>query len=93
MSKLQTEGIILKEGCKYKFRLSFIVQHEIIAGIKFVNKVKKAIFSDTEEIMIGSYAPSSKPQVFDFPKFDFREAPNGMLFRGNNINIYFYMLK
>lgn len=82
LQKLKTEGISLKEGCKYKFRLSFIVQHDIVAGIKFVNTVKKAIFSDVEDIMIGSFAPSSVPHSFEFPKLNYREAPSGMLFRG-----------
>jgi Rho GDP-dissociation inhibitor len=82
LANLQTNGISLKEGCKYKFRLSFRVQHEIISGIKFVSKIKKAVFSDKEDIMIGSFAPSSQPHQFDFPKFGYREAPSGMLFRG-----------
>ena len=86
LEKLKTGGISLKEGCKYKFRVSFVVQHELIAGVKFVNKVKKAVFSDVEDIMIGSFAPSSVPQAFEFPKFNYREAPSGMLFRGNICN-------
>lgn len=85
LEKLKSEGISLKEGCKYKFRVSFVVQHELIAGVKFVNKVKKAVFSDVEDIMIGSFAPSSVPQTFEFPKFNYREAPSGMLFRGKSV--------
>ena len=42
---LQSSGISLKEGCLYKFKISFKVQHEILAGIKFVNKIKKTVFS------------------------------------------------
>ena len=82
LAALAADGIVLKEGCKYAFRLSFVVQHDIIAGIKFVNTVRKAIFSDPEDIMIGSFAPSSAPHTFSFPKHGFREAPAGMLFRG-----------
>jgi Rho GDP-dissociation inhibitor len=82
LANLVTNGIALKEGCKYKFKLSFVVQHEIIAGIKFLNTVRKAIFSNTEDIMIGSFAPSSNAHSFEFPKFNYLEAPSGMLFRG-----------
>lgn len=79
---LGSKGITMKEGCKYKFKLSFRVQHEIIAGIKFVNIVKKAVFSNTDELMIGSYPPASTPHVFEFPRYGYNEAPKGMLYRG-----------
>ena len=73
----------MKEGCKYKFRVSFRVQHEIVAGLKFENRVKRAMFSDTDEVVLGSYPPSSTPHVFEFPKWDYTEAPAGIMFRGN----------
>jgi Rho GDP-dissociation inhibitor len=72
----------MKEGCNYKFKLSFRIQHEIVTGLKFVNKIKKAIFSDTEELMLGSYAPQSVPHSFEMPKRGWEQAPKGMLARG-----------
>ena len=45
----------MKEGSKFKFRISFRVQHEIIAGIKFVNKVKTIIGTEKDELVIGRY--------------------------------------
>ena len=72
----------MKEGCHFKFRLSFRVQHEIVAGIKFVNRVRKAVFSQSEELVIGSYPPASTPHVFEFPRSGFNEAPSGMMARG-----------
>ena len=53
LDKLAKNGVVLKEGCKYKFKISFKVQHEIVSGIKFVNSVKKMVFSDKEELVIG----------------------------------------
>lgn len=82
VAKLKNEGIALKEGCKYKFRISFRVQHEIVAGIKFVNKVRKAVFSDSDSLMIGSFLPASTAHVFEFPRYGYNEAPSGMLYRG-----------
>lgn len=41
------------------------------------------MFSDTEELVLGSYPPSSNIQVFEFPKWDYNEAPKGMLYRGD----------
>lgn len=54
VSRLQTNGITLREGVKFKFRISFRVQHEILVGIKFVNKLSKMMFSDTEELVLGN---------------------------------------
>eukprot|EP01041_Mallomonas_annulata_P002104 gene2104-4109_t len=82
IAALKKNGVTLKEGCKYKFIISFSVQHDIVAGMKFVNCVKKSLISATEELMIGSYPPSSTPHKFEFPKHGYMDAPKGMLYRG-----------
>eukprot|EP01035_Chromulina_nebulosa_P024535 gene24535-31952_t len=62
LDKLSSEGITMIEGSKFKFIISFRVQHEIIAGIKFINCVNTRLLgTDKEELMIGSYPPSSVP--------------------------------
>lgn len=83
LERLRREGITMKEGAKFKFRISFRVQHEIIAGIKFVNRVSTTLLTNQEDLMIGSYPPSSAAHVFEFPKFEYSEAPSGMLMRGS----------
>lgn len=75
LARLNTEGIKIKEGSKYKFRISFRVQHEIIAGIRFIQRVSTKLMSDEDSLMIGSYPPSSQPFEFQFPKFGFNDAP------------------
>jgi Rho GDP-dissociation inhibitor len=82
VSKLSHEGITMKEGCKFKFRITFRAQHEIVAGVKFVSAMTRMMVTDTDELMLGSYPPSSQQHVFEFPKWDYNEAPKGMLFRG-----------
>eukprot|EP01035_Chromulina_nebulosa_P017533 gene17533-23095_t len=74
LQKLQSEGITLREGAKFKFKVSFKVQHEIIV----------------EELSLGSYPPSSNIHTFEFPKWEYSEAPKGMLFRGEYkaVNIF-----
>lgn len=81
LAQLQRDGISMKEGSKFKFRISFRVQHEIISGIRFINKVTR-LLSETEELVLGSYPPASVPHVFEFPKWGFNEAPKGMMLRG-----------
>lgn len=82
LQKLVKEGITMQEGCKFKFRISFRVQHVILVGIRFVSQLSKLVFSEVDELSLGSYPPSSKIQVFEFPQWDFNEAPSGMLYRG-----------
>ena len=91
MQALQQSGIIMKEGAKFKFKISFRVQREICVGIKFVNAVSKLFFAEREELMIGSYPPSSTAHSFEFPKWDYNEAPAGMMYRGKyNVKNSFY---
>ena len=82
VAAMQASPLVIKEGAEFKFRISFRVNHEILAGLRFVNKRKKMGFSDTEEVTIGSFAPASAPHVFEFPRFGYNDAPSGMLYRG-----------
>jgi Rho GDP-dissociation inhibitor len=79
---MNIKGITLKENVKYKFMIKFRVQHDILHGLKFVNTVSRMLLSDTDELMIGSYPPSSNVHVFEFPRFDYETAPSGMMYRG-----------
>ncbi len=82
VAKMTAEGISMTEGCNFKFSLKFRVNGEIVTGLKFKNKVSKSLFSNTEELVIGSFAPGSQEYKFDFPRYGFNVAPSGMLFRG-----------
>lgn len=82
LNNLRMQGITMKEGCRFKFRITFRVQHDLIAGIKFMNAMTRMMISETEDLMLGSYPPSSTPHVFEFPKWEFSEAPKGMMYRG-----------
>jgi len=82
LKSMSSTGIALKEGCKYKFTVSFRVQHELVPCIKFVNKLKRGIFSTSEELVLGSYAPQTALHTFEFPRWGFNEAPKGMMYRG-----------
>merc|ERR1712130_513998 len=51
--------VSIKQGAKYKIKISFRVNGEIVDSLKFKNSVRRMLVSQTEETMIGSYAPSS----------------------------------
>jgi len=76
----------LKEGCQYKIKVSFKVQHEIVSGLKYVNQVyRKGIRVLREEEMLGSFPPQTKFHEVTFPRHGWDEAPSGMLSRGTYI--------
>lgn len=85
LNKLKSEGVTMIEGSKFKFKIKFRVQHELVCGLKWVNMVSGKLLplgSDKDELVIGSYAPSSTIVDFEFPKFGYSEAPKGMMLRG-----------
>lgn len=41
LAKLKETPFTLKEGCKYKIKLTFRVQHDIVTGLKHGNYVYK----------------------------------------------------
>lgn len=79
---MRTTPFVLAEGARYKFVVAFRVNRAIVSGLRFRNKVKKTVLSNTDEIVLGSYAPRSKPYEFVYPRHDWIDAPAGMFYRG-----------
>lgn len=81
ISKLKKETFAIKEGISYRIRIEFIVQREIVHGLKYVQKTYKlGLPVDKMTHMVGSYAPKSEMQSYTTPPED---APSGMITRGN----------
>ncbi|XP_031355524.1 rho GDP-dissociation inhibitor 1 isoform X1 [Photinus pyralis] len=83
ISKLKKETFAIKEGISYRIRIEFIVQREIVHGLKYVQKTYKLGLPepvDKMTHMVGSYAPKSEMQSYTTPPED---APSGMMTRGN----------
>nr|CAG4641243.1 EOG090X0EJY [Eulimnadia texana] len=81
LSKLKSQTFTIKEGVQYKIRIDFHVQHEIVHGLKYVQKTyRKGIQVDKMTHMVGSYAPKKELQSYTTPVED---APSGLLYRGN----------
>merc|ERR1712098_143144 len=67
---IKSKSFTLKEGVKFRIKIDFIVQREIVHGLKYVQKTYRAgIPVDKMTHMVGSYAPKE-------------DAPSGMLKRG-----------
>ncbi|KAL7731859.1 hypothetical protein ACLKA6_017438 [Drosophila palustris] len=71
---------VIKEGVQYKVRIDFIVQREIVHGLKYVQKTyRMGVPVDKMTHMVGSYPPKKEIQFYLTPA---EEAPSGMVSRG-----------
>ena len=71
---------MLKEGVKFRIRIEFVVQREIVTGLKYVQRTtRKSVPVDKMVHMVGSYAPKAEAHQYLTP---FEDAPSGMLGRG-----------
>jgi len=83
LKKAKKTPMIIKEGCEYKFRVTFRVQHNVVLGLKIMNEVKKlgkTLSKDTE--MLGTYPPKHDFQAVHIPNTGWAEAPSGFVSRG-----------
>lgn len=80
LSKLKKNVFVIKEGIQYKIRIDFVVQREIVHGLKYVQKTyRMGVPVDKMVQMVGSYPPKKEIQSYTTP---FEEAPSGMMARG-----------
>lgn len=80
LTQLKKQMFSIKEGIQYKIRIDFIVQREIVHGLKYVQKTyRMGVPVDKMTQMVGSYPPKTEIQSYTTP---FEEAPSGMLARG-----------
>jgi len=78
---IKSKVFVLKEAVKFRFKIEFVVQREIVHGLKFIQKTyTKGINVDKMTHMVGSYAPQVAPHSWLSPPED---APSGMLSRGS----------
>lgn len=84
MESLKNKPFSIKEGAKYQMKAVFVVQHQVLSGLKYVQTLKrKGIPLGKDQEMIGSYAPSTVDKPTYTKKFAPEEAPSGMMARGH----------
>lgn len=80
LDKLKKQVFVIKEGVSYRIRIDFIVQREIVHGLRYVQKTYRlAVPVDKMTHMVGSYAPKTEMQSYTTPPED---APSGLMARG-----------
>jgi len=81
LSKLKKQVFTIKEGVQYRIRIDFIVQREIVHGLKYVQKTSRmGVTVDKMVHMVGSYPPKWEIQSYLTPM---EESPSGMMARGS----------
>nr|XP_031864060.1 uncharacterized protein CI109_000704 [Kwoniella shandongensis]KAA5531132.1 hypothetical protein CI109_000704 [Kwoniella shandongensis] len=82
LAKLKKEPITIKEGVEYSVGITFVVENEIVSGLKYLQVVKRSGMKvDKTEAMLGSYGPQEKPYTKIFAS---EESPSGMLARSGS---------
>jgi len=80
VNALKTHPFTIKEASEYRVELTFKVNHGIIAGLRYIQVVKRAgVRLDRNDQMLGSYSFNAEPYT---KKFEPEIAPSGMLARG-----------
>ncbi|CAD6576241.1 MAG: hypothetical protein ASARMPREDX12_007804 [Alectoria sarmentosa] len=81
---LKSKPFTIKEGAKFRMKANFVVQHDVLSGLKYLQVTKrKGIRVAKNEEMIGSFAPNTQEKPVYEKKFEPDEAPTGMLARGH----------
>jgi Rho GDP-dissociation inhibitor len=81
---LKKKPFTIKEGCEYQMKATFVVQHQVLSGLKYIQVLKRhGVRVNKDQEMIGSYPPSTTGKPIYEKKFAKEEAPSGMLARGH----------
>lgn len=84
LESLKSKPFTIKEGCTYQMKATFVVQHQVLSGLKYVQQLKrKGIPLGKDQEMIGSYSPNTTDRPTYTKKFNPEEAPSGMMARGH----------
>ncbi|XP_064639682.1 rho GDP-dissociation inhibitor 1-like [Lineus longissimus] len=81
LSQLKKKPFIFKEKAPYKVQITFRVQREIVAGLRYSQKTyRKGIKVDSAACMVGSYGPKVESYEYLTPE---EETPSGLVARGH----------
>ncbi|KAJ2438479.1 rho GDP dissociation inhibitor, partial [Coemansia sp. RSA 2424] len=80
IEELSKRVVTIKEGIDYTLKIEFVVQHEVVSGLKFLQQLKRlGVTVERTEEMCGSFGPKYETQEKTFPT---STAPTGMMARG-----------
>ncbi|XP_015800938.1 rho GDP-dissociation inhibitor 3 [Nothobranchius furzeri] len=80
LSALEEKSFTLQEGVKYRLKVYFKVNREIVSGLRYRHVAyRKGVRQSSMVCMMGSYGPRAEEQEFLCPA---DETPKGLMSRG-----------
>lgn len=80
LSALKEKSFTLQDGVKYRLKIHFKVNREIVSGLKYRHVTyRKGVRMNKVVCMVGSYGPRAEEQEFLCPA---DEAPKGLMSHG-----------
>ncbi|XP_073118625.1 rho GDP-dissociation inhibitor 1-like [Henckelia pumila] len=71
----------LKEGSRYCLKFTFMVNNNIVSGLKYKNTVwKTGLKVDSTKEMIGTFSPQAEPYTHEMPE---ETTPSGIFAKGS----------
>jgi Rho GDP-dissociation inhibitor len=64
LETLKSKPFTIKEGAKFRMKVKFKVQNQILPGMKYIQVVKRMGISSKTQEMIGSYGPNTSEKPF-----------------------------
>ncbi|KAH6904184.1 immunoglobulin E-set [Coprinopsis sp. MPI-PUGE-AT-0042] len=83
LEALGSKPFAIKEGATFRMKARFKVQHDILSGLNYLQRISRGAVHAKMQDMMGSYGPSTKENPFYEKKFESQTAPSGMLGRGH----------
>ncbi|EUC65406.1 Rho-GDP dissociation inhibitor [Rhizoctonia solani AG-3 Rhs1AP] len=85
LERVKKEPIVIKEDVEYSVGMKFIIENDVISGLRYVHVVKRAAVKvDKLEHMIGSYGPKVQEQIVTFAT---EESPSGIIARSGTYQV------
>merc|ERR1719193_1940243 len=73
LDTIKQKKFTLKEGTKFRIKFEFIVQRELVTGLKYVHKAHKGVMTEKMKQMVGSFPPRREPSLESSLSLSFRE--------------------
>ncbi|KAG8691666.1 hypothetical protein FRC11_013277 [Ceratobasidium sp. 423] len=85
LAKVKKEPIVIKQGVEYSVGVRFIIENDVISGLRYLHAVKcLGITVDKVDHMIGSFGPKAEEQSAIFLT---EESPSGWAARSRTYHV------
>ncbi|KAH9994094.1 rho GDP-dissociation inhibitor [Russula compacta] len=78
----ENNPIQVKEGAPYKATITYRINHSIVTGARYIQVIKRSLFKEKVEAMLGSYSADPSPRSTEVISDEF---PSGMVARGTYV--------